>query len=92
MTIDYEWGKITYVKRKLVINMYCVNIPELRAEMGRQNLSVSALSRKMGVSRETVNNVLKGQNPTYPFICKSIDALGITKGKALDIFFAPKLT
>jgi len=72
--------------------MYYVNIPELRAEMGRQNLSISALSRKMGVSRETVNNVLKGQNPTYPFICKSIDALGITKSKALDIFFAIKLT
>lgn len=72
--------------------MYYVNIPELRAEMGRQNLNISTLSRKMGVSRETVTNVLKGQNPTYPFICKSIEALGMTKQKAMNIFFATNLT
>lgn len=72
--------------------MYFVNIPELKAEMGRKDYNITSLSQKMGVCRETVSRVLNGENPTYPFMCKSMEALEMSKEKAIDIFFASKLT
>ncbi len=72
--------------------MYVVNISEFKAEMARKNYSITSLSQKMGVCRETVSRVLHGENPTYPFMCKSMEVLNISKEKAIDIFFASKLT
>lgn len=72
--------------------MYYVNIPEFKAEMVRKNYNITSLSKKMGVSRPTITRVLKGENPTYLFMCKSIDALNISKERAADIFFTSELT
>ena len=72
--------------------MYYVNIPEFKAEMVRKNYNITSLSEKMGVCRATTARVLKGENPTYHFICESIKALDLSKERALEIFFADKLT
>lgn len=72
--------------------MYYVDIPEFKAEMVRKNYNITSLSQKMGVCRETVSRVLNGENPTYPFMCKSMEILEMSKEKAVDIFFATKLT
>mgnify|MGYP000579277775 CR=1 FL=1 len=72
--------------------MYYVNVLEFKAEMARNNYNITTLSHKMGVCRETVSRVLNGENPTYPFMCKSMEILKLPKEKAADIFFATKLT
>lgn len=75
-----------------MINLYYVNIPEFKAEIARNGYNITSLSKKMGMCRETVSRVLNGENPTYPFMCKSMEVLKLSKEKAISIFFAERLT
>ena len=72
--------------------MYYVDIPELKAQMARKDYNITTFSQKMGVCRETVSRVLSGENPTYPFMCKSMEVLELSKERAMNILFASKLT
>lgn len=72
--------------------MYYVDIPELKAQMARKAYNITTFSQKMGVCRETVSRVLNGENPAYPFMCKSMEVLELSKEDAMNIFFASKLT
>lgn len=87
---------IQYLRKKKVflkgvLDVYNVNISELKAEMGRKGFNITSLSKQMGVCRETVSRVLKGENPTYPFMCKCIKALALSETEAMQIFFSKNL-
>jgi len=71
---------------------YKVNILEFKAAMAKRGFNMGQMAAHMGVSRNTLSAVLHGKNPTYPFMCRAIQALGVDKQTALVIFFSDELT
>lgn len=70
-----------------------LNISELRAEVGRQNMTYAALARKSGINPSTMSRRLKGKTQfTLPEIWGIANALSLSDEKIRDIFFFKKLT
>ena len=68
-----------------------VNIPKLKSIMVLKSYNITSLSQKMGVSRNTLSAVFNGKNPSYPIMCKIIEALELKDETAGEIFFDSNL-
>ena len=65
------------------------NIPELRAEMGRRNLSYSRLAKAAGITPSTMTRRIRGTTEfSLPEIWRISDVLELSNEKILSIFFA----
>ncbi len=69
-----------------------LNLSELRAEIGRQNMTYAALARKSGINPSTMSRRLKGKTQfTLSEIWGITNALSLSDEKIRDIFFSKKL-
>lgn len=71
--------------------VYRIDVAKIRERMGLLGLSISALAKCMGVSRDTVSSVLHGGVPSYTVMCKMAEALKFSPEEAALIFFTPNL-
>ncbi len=72
--------------------MVCVNIPKVRGKMGEKGLTISALSNKLGIDRNTLSHYLNepGKMP-YSIVANMAAILCDTSEEASNIFFDPDL-
>lgn len=65
-----------------------VNFNKLRGLMTERNVSQNELARRLGCSRQTVNNKMNGKNPfTLRDVTEICDAINATPDERNAIFF-----
>lgn len=68
--------------------MYEIDIQLLKSKMAYHNYNISSLADEIGVSRDTISNLLKGENkPSYPVINAIYFTLKLTPEEGAAIFF-----
>lgn len=69
-----------------------INSRLLESKMVLHGYNIKEFSKKLGVSRNTISNLLRGKyKPSYPLMLAIIQELKLTPQEAADIFFARNL-
>lgn len=72
--------------------MACVNIPRVKGKMAERGFTITSLSEKLGVDRNTLSSYLKNpQKMPYEVVSKMAELLCDTDEEASSIFFATDL-
>lgn len=69
-----------------------INARILKSKMGYHGYNIESLANEMGVSRDTVSNLINGYNyPSYPLMNSLFYVLKLNPEEAKEIFFGERL-
>ena len=74
------------------MSIVCVDVPKVRGKMAERGFTITSMSDRLGISRNTLSLYLENPNRMpYKVISDMAGALCDTADEAATIFFAPHL-
>jgi len=96
-TLDYhkrvKFVKLIFKKEVDAMGKYTINVRLLESKMVLYGYNIGTFASAVGVSRDTVSNLLKRKTkPSYNLIIAICDTLKLNQGEIHNIFFTKELS